>query len=150
MMPSQPASGLLPLFGGVAPVPRMAQMCPRRRCLLKDCFPRLPSPLQCHCLMCLAEAPLLGAQEATLLAAGVPGWEAAPWVLAACPQKGTAPVVATAVAPVGPQVQAALCHGRAAALGWWPEVRLVPELATVAAVVAPGAAAAEARSRAAR
>lgn len=100
--------------------------------------------------MCLAEAPLLAAREATPLAVGVPGWEAALWVLGAYPLKGTALVAATVVVPAGPQVLVVLCHDRAATLGWWLEVRLVLELAMVAVVATPAAAAVAALLQAAR
>jgi len=92
--------------------------------------------------MCLGEAPLLVAQGATLLAAGVPGWEAALSVPAAYPQRGTALAAATVVVPAGSQVLVVPCHGRAAAQAWWLEDHLVLELAMVAAVAAPAAVAA--------
>jgi len=82
------------------------------------------------------------AQEATPLAAGVPGWEAALSVPAAYPQKGTALVVATVVVPADLQVLVVLCHDRAAALVWWLEAHLVLELEMAAAVAALAVAAA--------
>lgn len=131
---SQPVSGLLPQSGAIGLVPHLARSCLQQNCLLKGCFPRL-QPLQCHCLMCLAEEPLLVVQEAILLAVGGPGWEVALWVLAACPQKGMSLVAATAVVPAG-RALAVPCHDLEAALVSWLEAHSVLELAMVAVAAA--------------